>query len=216
MKRLAASHCPLLQQGLLSRNSLPSPSWLHGRLDSCQPTHWISELSFPESVHPVSRLYDPIITSANDPQPVHAGKNMTKRLQQCRTGPSIHPPPTGGAFSGTSLHLEVLSFQNPSHSCLQEPASVCRASAARCPGAAPPTRYSPGFDAQEKEGEPAKGMKPESMRLCPCLLHFQDCRGPGSCDVESRERRGKTETMGAARRGALGATWKPQEARPRR
>lgn len=137
------------------------------------------------------------------------GGNNTKRLQQRRTGPSVHPL--------VALSLEPVSTSRFSQSRTPEPswflelASPRTGSAARRPGSALPTRYSPGLGAQGKEGEPARGVKPKPIRLCPCLLHFQDCRGPASCDAESRGRRGKTETL-----GERGATWQPQEARPRR
>lgn len=68
-----------------------------------------------------------------------------------------------------------------------------------------------GLGAQEKEGEPTRGVKPKPIRLCPCLLHFQNRIGLASCDAESIGRRRKTETVGEP-----GATWQPQEARPRR
>lgn len=104
-----------------------------------------------------------------------------------------------------ALSLEPVSTSRFSHSRSREPswflelAAPRTASVARCPGSALPTRYSPGLGAQEKEGEPARGVKPKPIRLCPCLVHFQDRRGPASCDAESRGRRGKTRDHGRAR-----------------
>lgn len=116
-----------------------------------------------------------------------------------------------------ALSWEPVFTSRFSHSRTPEPgwflelASPRTASVARCPGSALPTRYSPGLGAQEKEGEPTRGVKSKPIRLCPCLLHFQDRRGLASCDAESIGRRRKTETV-----GERGATWQPQEARPRR
>lgn len=171
--------------------------------------------SLSQSTHPILQVsgpHDPTITSANDGPPAQAGRQQREKAtaaQDRAQCPSPHPL--------LALSLEPVSTSRFSHSRSREPswflelASPRAASVVRCPGSALPTRYSPGLGAQEKEGEPARGVKPKPIRLCPCLVHFQDRRGPASCDAESRGRTGKTETMGERR-----ATWQPQEERPRR
>lgn len=225
MKKLAASHCPLLQQGHLELNSLSDKSELTPRearqlpAASCQPAHWISEVpncpSLSQSTNPilqVSGRHNPSTTSAADRPPVPAGRKTTRKgYSSAGQGPVSIPHPL------VALSLEPVSTPRFSHSRTLEPnwflelASPRTGSAARCPGSALPTRYSPGLGAQGKEGEPARGVKPKPIRICPCLLHFQDCRGPASCGAESRGSRGKTKTL-----GERDATWQPQEARPRR
>lgn len=171
--------------------------------------------SLSQSTHPilqVSGRHDPTITSADDGPPVQAGRKQHEKATAAQDRAQCPSPTHWWRFLWNqspprgSFIPEARSPAGPWSSHLRVQPLCLAVLAQHCPRGTHLASVP-----RKKEGEPARGVKPKRIRLCPCLLHFQDRRGPASCDAESRGRRGETETV-----GERGATWQPQEARPRR
>lgn len=150
MKKLAASHCPLVQQGHTS-NQFPirhdQPELVPqeaGQLPACTLDFRSAQLSFPKSVHssyPASSgRHDPTITSAEDRPPVQAGRRQHEKATAAQDRAQCPSPTHWWRF----LWRQSL----PRGSLIPEPrspdgswsfASPRTGSAARCPGSALPT-----------------------------------------------------------------------------
>lgn len=153
------------------------------------------------------------MTPANEPVTQREAGRRRQRRGTDTHRPRMSTIPVGGVSpEPRSPPRGPLTREARNAAWLRELASTRSIAAAGPADPEPPARYSPG-PRSPGEGEPARGGKPGPVGLGPHPTSSRGCVGRRSCDAGSRRRRGKTRRAREARRGQLGAGWKPREAR---